>query len=49
MRDFSWKVFSNSGSIDAYLLYREIVADRKRPEREEEEEGGEEDRDAESG
>ncbi|UHA74163.1 YqzL family protein [Paenibacillus sp. 481] len=24
MRDFSWNVFSNTGDVDAYLLYKQI-------------------------
>jgi hypothetical protein len=44
MRDFSWKYFSNSGDIDAYLLYKEIHADRERTEREKDEAASEEDR-----
>ena len=24
MRDFTWNYFSNTGDIDAYLLYKEI-------------------------
>lgn len=24
MRDFSWKYFSMTGDVDAYLLYREV-------------------------
>jgi hypothetical protein len=26
MRDFSWKYFSITGDVDAYLLYKEITA-----------------------
>lgn len=25
MRDFSWKYFSMTGDVDAYLLYKEIT------------------------
>ncbi|AWB45401.1 YqzL family protein [Paenibacillus sp. CAA11] len=31
MRDFSWKYFSMTGDVDAYLLYKEVGA---RPEEE---------------
>lgn len=27
MRDFSWKYFSMTGDVDAYLLYKEISND----------------------
>ncbi|MFE5319920.1 YqzL family protein [Paenibacillus sp. NPDC056579] len=27
MRDFSWKYFSMTGNVDAYLLYKEIPFD----------------------
>jgi len=29
MRDFSWKVFTNTGNIDAYMLYKDMDADRE--------------------
>lgn len=37
MRDFSWKVFTMTGDIDAYMLYKDIEADRVEWELEEEE------------
>jgi hypothetical protein len=27
MRDFSWKYFSITGDVDAYLLYKEVSSD----------------------
>lgn len=37
MRDFSWKYFSMTGDVDAYLLYKEMnVQEREEPEPEEE-------------
>ncbi|MED4602648.1 YqzL family protein [Paenibacillus validus] len=37
MRDFSWKYFSMTGDVDAYLLYKEMnVQDGEEPEPEEE-------------
>ena len=35
MRDFSWKYFMNTGNIDAYMLYKEMDADREQWEWEE--------------
>ncbi|WP_203361717.1 YqzL family protein [Bacillus sp. REN10] len=29
MLDFSWKVFSETGSVEAYLLYKEIQNDNE--------------------
>ncbi|MDQ1912941.1 YqzL family protein [Paenibacillus sp. GD4] len=36
MRDFSWKYFSMTGDVDAYLLYKQITdQDDEEPESEE--------------
>lgn len=35
MRDFSWKYFTSTGNIDAYLLYKHIDADHEEWELEE--------------
>jgi Icc-related predicted phosphoesterase len=29
MLDFTWKVFSTTGNIDTYLLFKEIEKDKK--------------------
>ncbi len=29
MRDFSWKYFTNTGNIDAYMLYKDMDADQE--------------------
>lgn len=29
MKDFSWKYFSSTGNIDAYLLYKDMDADQE--------------------
>jgi len=43
MKDFSWKYFSMTGDVDAYLLYKQ-VADEVPPEAEmQEDEPGNED------
>ncbi|TMW73850.1 YqzL family protein [Alteribacter natronophilus] len=43
MKEFSWKVFSVTGSIDSYLLYREMeTADVSPDGLEEEDEAGQE-------
>jgi hypothetical protein len=39
MRDFSWKYFSMTGDVDAYLLYKEIT-DQDEDEAEPEEMAG---------
>ncbi|TDF96727.1 YqzL family protein [Paenibacillus piri] len=36
MRDFSWKYFSITGDVDAYLLYKEIAAPAEEDDPEEE-------------
>ena len=37
MLDFTWKIFSETGSIDTYLLFKEIEKDRTEiPEQEDE-------------
>jgi hypothetical protein len=37
MRDFSWKYFSMTGDVDAYLLYKEVLNnDEEEPDEEEE-------------
>jgi len=38
MRDFSWKYFSMTGNVDAYLLYKEISNDEYSSDAELEEE-----------
>lgn len=43
MRDFSWMYFTNTGDIDAYMLYKEIDADHEQWTLEEEERQLEED------
>ncbi|PYZ98678.1 YqzL family protein [Alteribacter lacisalsi] len=41
MKEFSWKVFSVTGNIDSYLLYREMEAADAAPEvSDEEDEAG---------
>ncbi|TVY09645.1 YqzL family protein [Paenibacillus cremeus] len=40
MRDFSWKYFSMTGDVDAYLLYKEVVNRDRSDESDEEEEPG---------
>jgi hypothetical protein len=35
MRDFSWRYFTATGSIDAYLLYKEHEAILRQPDQEE--------------
>jgi len=30
LREFAWKTFENTGSVDAYVFYREIENFRKR-------------------
>ncbi|PLS15196.1 YqzL family protein [Bacillus sp. M6-12] len=38
MLDFTWKVFSQTGNVDTYLLFKELEVERhERPERMEEE------------
>lgn len=37
MKDFSWKYFSMTGDVDAYLLYKEISNDSEEPVLESEE------------
>ncbi|GAA4858232.1 hypothetical protein GCM10023310_41770 [Paenibacillus vulneris] len=32
MRDFSWKYFSMTGDVDAYLLYKEMDSERRASE-----------------
>ncbi|WP_248926651.1 YqzL family protein [Paenibacillus hamazuiensis] len=39
MRDFSWKYFTMTGDVDAYLLYRQIADVRLEDEEQEEEPG----------
>lgn len=29
LKDFAWKTFENTGSIDSYILYKEIDEKRK--------------------
>lgn len=36
MRDFSWKYFSITGDVDAYLLYKEVSVPNRNEEEEEE-------------
>ena len=35
MRDFTWKVFTATGNVDAYLLYKEIDGQMKKERKEE--------------
>lgn len=38
LRDFSWRYFTLTGDIDAYLLYKkheQMIADRRQPDVEE--------------
>ncbi|MCS7463459.1 YqzL family protein [Paenibacillus doosanensis] len=37
MRDFSWKYFSMTGDVDAYLLYKEVSNDEHHSEPDSEE------------
>ncbi|WP_081415803.1 YqzL family protein [Peribacillus kribbensis] len=32
MLDFTWKVFSRTGNIDTYLLFKELEEDRENPD-----------------
>jgi hypothetical protein len=37
MLDFTWKVFSQTGNVDTYLLFKEIEVERQeRPENDDE-------------
>ncbi|GGA20508.1 YqzL family protein [Paenibacillus physcomitrellae] len=38
MRDFSWKYFTMTGDVDAYMLYKEVGAPPEKDEQEEPEE-----------
>jgi hypothetical protein len=35
MRDFTWNVFTATGNVDAYLLYKEIDGQMKKDRKEE--------------
>lgn len=37
MRDFSWKYFSMTGDVNAYMLYKEAVGSQETEQLEEEE------------
>lgn len=41
MRDFTWNYFSQTGDVNAYLLYKEIIDGGAREENGEEEAEGE--------
>ncbi|WP_078545580.1 YqzL family protein [Litchfieldia alkalitelluris] len=37
MLDFTWKVFSKTGNIDTYLLFKQMETEEERPDSHEEE------------
>ncbi|WP_141431511.1 YqzL family protein [Bacillus sp. 03113] len=37
MMDFTWKLFSKTGNIDTYLLFKELEKDNQEPSYQEEE------------
>lgn len=37
MLDFTWKVFSQTGNIDTYLLFKELEKDNQEPGNQEDE------------
>lgn len=32
MLDFTWKVFSNTGNIDTYLLFKQLEQEKEEPD-----------------